>query len=46
MGATHSFDGVGGSSTYLGHKLAPDPAATRDSHEKLFALLHRTLKRP
>ncbi len=45
-GATHSFDGVGGSSTYLGHKLAPDPAATRDSHERLFAFLDRMLKRP
>jgi dienelactone hydrolase len=47
-GATHAFDSViGGKSIEVqGHRLTPDPAAGRDSRERLLAFFGRTLKRP
>jgi dienelactone hydrolase len=46
-GATHAFDSVAGGKSieFLGHRLTPDPAAARDSHDLLLAFFNRTLKK-
>jgi dienelactone hydrolase len=46
-GATHAFDSVSGGKPqeFMGHRLAPDPAAALASRERLLEFLDRTLKR-
>lgn len=47
-GATAAFDSVEGGKgfEFQGHRLTPDPAAGKDSRERLLAFFGRTLKKP
>jgi dienelactone hydrolase len=47
-GATAAFDSLEGGERvdFQGHHLAPDPAAGKDSRERLLAFFGRTLKKP
>jgi dienelactone hydrolase len=47
-GATHAFDAIDGGKSveFVGHRLTPDPAASRDARERLLAFFNRTMKKP